>query len=50
VNPGTDPERRPETAETHGRQPDVLASFGLLHLAACLGTALVVVIAIILFD
>lgn len=50
MNPGTDPERQPEIAETDGRQPDILASFGLLHLAACVGTALVVVIAIILFD
>ena len=50
MNPATDSERRPETAETKERQPDILASFGLLHLAACLGTALVVVIAIYLFD
>jgi hypothetical protein len=50
VNPGTDDERRPETAQGEERQLEILANVGLLHLAACLGTALVVIIAINLFD
>jgi hypothetical protein len=50
VSPGTETERRPETAETQERQPEILANFGLLHLVACLGTALLVVIAINVFD
>lgn len=47
---GTETERRPEAAETEDRQPELLASVGPLHLAACLGAALAVVIAINLFD
>jgi hypothetical protein len=50
VSPRTETERRPETAETQERQPEILANFGLLHFVACLGTALLVVIAINLFD
>jgi hypothetical protein len=50
VKADTDIETRPEAAERQERQPEILANFGLLHLVACLGTALAVVIAIILFD
>jgi hypothetical protein len=42
--------RHPERASTDERRPDGLASFGLLHLAACLATAIAVIIAISLVD
>lgn len=42
-------ERTPQ-AERQARPSEMFSSFGLLHLAACLGTALAVVIAIYLFD
>jgi hypothetical protein len=46
VSPDTETDRRPESAERQERQAEMLASFGLLHLVACLGSALLVVIAI----
>jgi hypothetical protein len=50
VSPNTESERRPEAAERQERQAELLRNFVLLHLVACLGTALLVVIAINLLD
>jgi hypothetical protein len=50
VNPATETEGRPETARREDRRLEILANLGLLQLAACLGTALAVVIAINLLD
>jgi hypothetical protein len=50
MNPETETERRTETAGTEGRPLETLANFGVLHLVACLGTALVAVLAISLLD
>jgi hypothetical protein len=50
VNPGTESDGRPETGQREDRRLETVANFGLLHLVACLGTALLVVIAINLLD
>lgn len=50
MNSETETERRTETAATEGRPLETLSNFGVLHLVACLGTALLVVIAINLLD